>query len=112
MKFKIDVIPYLDDDAIIKILQVIDSSDLSLALSTCNERIRNKFYGVMSKHSVMMLVEDLTFTGYEIALKYSPEEQQKIIDVVSKLIDIGKIKFSEEQYKQYLDDTSQKAHSE
>lgn len=80
----------LDDRTIQRVLRDVDNSDLSIALKSANEEVRNVIFNNLSKRLATMIQEDMDFMG-PVRMKDVEEAQQKIVNVIRKLEDAGEI---------------------
>ena len=90
LMFVFDDILLLDDRTIQQILREIDSKDLVLALKGASEECRNKILKNMSSRARQMILEDMEVMG-PVRLKTTEEAQQKIVNVIRQLEEMGEI---------------------
>lgn len=85
-----DDLEKIDDKGIQMILKEISTEDLSLALKTASDILKEKIFKNMSQRAVQILKEEIETRG---AVKVSDVEaaQQNIVKVARKLDDEGKI---------------------
>jgi len=85
-----DLILYLDDRAVQKIIREVDSTVMASALHGEEDKIHEKIFKNMSSRASAMLKENIQYNGIvpEDTIK---ESQQKIVDVILKFIDTGEI---------------------
>ena len=77
----------------IDILNIIENSDLGIALKGANEDVQNAIFNNLSKRLAAMIKEDMEFMG-PVRMKDVEEAQQKIVSVIRKLEDAGEIVIS------------------
>lgn len=83
----------LDNRSIQRCLRDIDQKDLSLALKTASEEVKNLIFKNMSKRAVDLLKEDMAFLG-PVRLRDVEEAQQKIVNVIRQLEESGEVVIS------------------
>jgi hypothetical protein len=85
-----DIIPNLDDLAVQKIIRSSNSTDIAIALAGEEKDAHEKIFKNMSDRAVEVLKEDIKRHGATPEYKVKAS-QQKIVDVIDKLIDTGEI---------------------
>ncbi|MFP4465471.1 MAG: flagellar motor switch protein FliG [Candidatus Goldiibacteriota bacterium] len=90
LMFVFDDVLLLDDRTIQQILREIDSKDLVLALKGASEETKNKILKNMSSRARQMILEDMEVMG-PVRLKNTEEAQQKIVNVIRQLEEMGEI---------------------
>ena len=80
----------IDDRGIQLILKDISTEDLSMALKTASDTIKEKIYKNMSQRAVKILKEDMESKG-PVKVSEVEKAQQSIVKVAKKLDDEGKI---------------------
>ncbi len=83
----------LDDRSLQRVLREVEMKDLSLALKGATDELRAKFFKNMSKRASEMLREDMDYMG-PVRVKDVEETQQKIVNVIRALEDVGEIVIS------------------
>ncbi|WP_144428517.1 flagellar motor switch protein FliG [Defluviitalea phaphyphila] len=83
----------LDNRSIQRILREIDNNDLAIALKGAGEEVKNVIFSNLSKRLATMIQEDMEYMG-PVRLRDVEEAQQKIVNVIRKLEDIGEIVIS------------------
>lgn len=83
----------LDDRSLQRVLREVEMKDLSLALKGATDELRAKFFKNMSKRAAEMLKEDMDYMG-PVRVKDVEETQQKIVNVIRALEDVGEIVIS------------------
>ena len=90
MMFTFDDMIKLDKTAIMEILKEVDKNDLMIALKGANEELKQKFLENMSQRAAESFLEELAFLG-PVKVKDVEAAQRRIIEVVQKLAEEGKI---------------------
>ena len=90
LQFVFEDILKIDDAGIQTLMKDVDQQDLGVAMKTASFDLKDKFMSNMSERAAMMFKEDLEAIGPK---KVSEVEacQTKIIDMVKKLEEEGKI---------------------
>ncbi len=88
--FVFEDILLLDDRTVQRVLRDVENSDLSIALKSANEDVKNLIFNNLSKRLATMIQEDMEFMG-PVRMKDVEEAQQKIVNVIRKLEDAGEI---------------------
>lgn len=83
----------LDDRSIQRVLRDVENNDLAIALKSANDNVKSAIFNNLSKRLAAMIKEDMEFMG-PVRLKDVEEAQQKIVNVIRKLEDSGKIVIS------------------
>ncbi len=91
--FVFEDIVLLDNRSVQRILREIDAKDLSMAMKTASEDVKNLIFRNMSKRAVELLKEDMGYMG-PVRLRDVEEAQQKIVNVIRQLEDSGEILIS------------------
>jgi len=90
LMFVFEDIMALDNQSIQSILTEIDNKELALALKAASEPLKEKFFVNMSDRASTMIREDMDYMG-PVRLKNVEEAQQKILDIIRRLQEEGKI---------------------
>jgi len=90
MMFTFDDIVKLDKTAIVEILKAADKQDLMIALKGANEELKQKFLDNMSQRAAEAFLEELQYLG-PVKVKDVEAAQRKIIEIVQKLAEEGKV---------------------
>jgi flagellar motor switch protein FliG len=90
LMFVFEDILLVSDKGIQAVLKEIENEDLSLALKTATEEVRDKVFRNMSERAAQMIKEDMEFMG-PVRVSDVEAAQQRIVDVVRKLEDAGEI---------------------
>ena len=80
----------LDDRSLQRVLREVEMKELSLALKGATEELRSKFFKNLSKRASEMLKEDMDYMG-PVRVKDVEESQQKVVNVIRALEDVGEI---------------------
>jgi flagellar motor switch protein FliG len=90
LMFVFEDIKLVDDKGIQSILKELDNDDLTLALKTASDGLKDKIFRNMSERAAGMIRENMQFMG---PVKVSDVEaaQQRIVDIVRRLEDSGEI---------------------
>ena len=91
--FVFEDISKMDDRSLQRVLREVEMKELSLALKGATEELRGKFFRNMSKRASEMLREDMDYMG-PVRVKDVEEAQQKVVNVVRALEDVGEIVIS------------------
>lgn len=91
--FTFDDISRLTNPAIQRILKDVDNDTLAMALKGATEEISSKIFGNVSKRLQEMLKENMEYMG-PVRVRDVEAAQQKIVNVIRKLEDIGEIDIS------------------
>ncbi|MBL3538774.1 flagellar motor switch protein FliG [Aminivibrio sp.] len=83
----------MDDRSLQRVLREVEMKELSLALKGATEELRGKFFKNMSKRASEMLKEDMDYMG-PVRVKDVEEAQQKVVNVIRALEDVGEIVIS------------------
>ncbi len=90
LMFVFDDILLIDDRSIQRILRDVDQKDLVLALKGAGEEVKTKILKNMSARARAMIQEDMEVMG-PVRLKATEEAQQKIVNVIRQLEEMGEI---------------------
>lgn len=90
LMFVFEDIMLLDDRSIQQLLKEVETKDISLALKGTSEEVQNTIYSNMSQRAATMLKEDMAYMGPQ-RRRSIEEAQQKIVSVVRRLEEAGKI---------------------
>lgn len=90
LMFVFEDILLLDDRSIQQLLKEIEIKDVGLALKGTSEEVQEKIYANMSQRASAMLKEDMAYMGPQ-RRRMIEEAQQKIVGVVRRLEEAGKI---------------------
>jgi flagellar motor switch protein FliG len=90
LMFVFDDLINLDNRTIQQVLREVDAKDLALALKGAKEEVKEHLLKNMSTRAKAMIVEDMEVMG-PVRLKHAEEAQQKIVNVVRQLEEMGEI---------------------
>jgi flagellar motor switch protein FliG len=94
MMFTFDDIEALDTFAMREILKEVNQQDLMLALKGGSEDLKDKILANMSTRARVAFEEELGFIG-AVKVKDVEAAQRKVVDLVQKLVDTGKIQLAD-----------------
>ncbi|MEL7474569.1 MAG: flagellar motor switch protein FliG, partial [Planctomycetota bacterium] len=90
LMFVFEDVLLVDDRGIQAVLKEVDNEELSLALKTASEELKNKILGNMSERAGEMIREDMEFMG-PVRVSDVEAAQQRIVDIVRRLEEAGEI---------------------
>jgi flagellar motor switch protein FliG len=90
LMFVFEDILLLDDRSIQQLLKEVEIKDVALALKGTSEEVQEKIFANMSQRASSMLQEDMTYMGPQ-RRRVIEEAQQKIVGIVRRLEEAGKI---------------------
>lgn len=90
LMFVFEDILMVDDKGIQSVLKEIDNDELSVALKTGSDELKNKIFSNMSERAARLIAEDMEFMG-PVRVSDVESAQQRIVDVVRRLEDAGEI---------------------
>ena len=90
LMFVFEDILLVNDKGIQAVLKEVDNHELSLALKTASEELRQKIFKNMSERAAQLIQEDMQFMG-PVRVSDVESAQQKIVDIVRRLEDSGEI---------------------
>lgn len=88
--FVFEDIVTLSDRDIQLVFKEIDTSELSMALKSVSNDVKEKIFGNMSKRAVQILKEDMEYMG-PVRMRDVEDAQQKIVNVIRRLEEAGEI---------------------
>ena len=91
--FVFEDILLLDDRAIQRVLRDVENNDLTMAMKSTKDEVKEAIFNNMSKRLAVMIKEDMDFMG-PVRMKDVEEAQQKTVNVIRKLEDSGEIVIS------------------
>jgi flagellar motor switch protein FliG len=94
MMFTFEDVVTLDNFALREILKEIDEEDLKLSYKGANDELKEKILGNMSTRQRVAFEEEMTFVG-AVKVKDVENAQRKIVDIVQRLVDTGKIQLAD-----------------
>lgn len=90
LMFVFEDIMRVDDRGIQAVLKEVENEELSLALRTATEDLKEKIFSNMSERAAGLIKEEMEFMG-PVRLSDVEAAQQKIVDIVRRLEDAGEI---------------------
>ena len=90
LMFVFEDIMLVDDKGIQAVLKEIDNDELSLALKTATDELKDKVFGNMSERAAQLVKEDMEYMG-PVRISDVEAAQQRVVDVVRRLEDAGEI---------------------
>ncbi|RAX57441.1 flagellar motor switch protein FliG [Helicobacter monodelphidis] len=96
MMFTFEDIEKLDNAAIREILKTVDKKELTLALKSAPEELKQKFISNMSQRAGEQFIEEMQFLG-AVRVKDVEGSQRKVVEVVQALAEQGVIQIGEQE---------------
>lgn len=90
LMFVFEDILLVNDKGIQSVLKEVDNEELSLALKTASEELKQKIFKNMSERAAQLIAEDMQYMG-PVRVSDVEAAQQKIVDIVRRLEDAGEI---------------------
>jgi flagellar motor switch protein FliG len=90
LMFVFEDILLVNDKGIQSVLKEVDNEELSLALKTASQELKDKIFKNMSERAAQLIAEDMQYMG-PVRVSDVEGAQQKIVDVVRRLEDAGEI---------------------
>jgi len=90
LMFVFEDIMLVNDKGIQAVLKEVDNDELSLALKTASQELKDKIFKNMSERASQLIREDMEYMG-PVRVSDVEAAQQKIVDVVRRLEDAGEI---------------------
>ena len=90
LMFVFEDILLVNDKGIQSVLKEVDNEELSLALKTASQELKDKIFKNMSERAAQLIAEDMQYMG-PVRVSDVEAAQQKIVDVVRRLEDAGEI---------------------
>lgn len=90
LMFVFEDILLVNDKGIQSVLKEVDNEELSLALKTASQELKDKIFKNMSERAAQLIQEDMQYMG-PVRVSDVESAQQKIVDVVRRLEDAGEI---------------------
>ena len=90
LMFVFEDIIKVSDKSIQIILKEVDNQELSLALKTASDELKDKIFRNMSERAVQLVQEEMDFMG-PVRISDVESAQQRIVDIVRRLEDAGEI---------------------
>jgi flagellar motor switch protein FliG len=96
MMFTFEDIVKLDNQAVREILRSVDKKELTLALKTASDPLKDKFFSNMSQRAADTMREELQYIG-AVKVREVEAAQRKIVDGVQQLAEQGTIEMGGEE---------------
>jgi flagellar motor switch protein FliG len=90
LMFVFEDIMLVNDKGIQSVLKEVENETLALALKTASDELKEKIFNNMSERAVTLIKEDMEYMG-PVRVSDVESAQQKIVDVVRRLEDMGEI---------------------
>lgn len=90
LMFVFEDIKLVNDKGIQAVLKEIENDELSLALKTASEQLKQKIFSNMSERAASMVKEDMEFMG-PVRVSDVENAQQRIVDIVRRLEESGDV---------------------
>jgi len=90
LMFVFEDILLVNDKGIQSVLKEVDNDELSLALKTASQELKDKIFKNMSERAAQLIQEDMQYMG-PVRVSDVEQAQQKIVDIVRRLEDAGEI---------------------
>jgi flagellar motor switch protein FliG len=90
LMFVFEDILLVNDKGIQSVLKEVENEELSLALKTASQELKDKILKNMSERAAQLIQEDMQYMG-PVRVSDVESAQQKIVDVVRRLEDAGEI---------------------
>lgn len=90
LMFVFDDVNMVDDKGIQSVLKEVENEELSLALKTASDELKEKIFKNMSTRAAEMIQEDMQYMG-PVRVADVEAAQQRIVDIVRRLEDSGEI---------------------
>ncbi|MEL7474140.1 MAG: flagellar motor switch protein FliG, partial [Planctomycetota bacterium] len=90
LMFVFEDIMLVNDKGIQSVLKEVENDELSLALKTASEELKEKILANMSQRAAEMVREDMEFMG-PVRLSDVESAQQRIVDIVRRLEEAGEV---------------------
>ncbi len=90
LMFVFEDIINVDGKGIQAVLKEVDNEELTIALKTASESLKEKIFSNMSQRAAELIQEDMEYMG-PVRLSDVEAAQQRIVDIVRRLEDAGEI---------------------
>ena len=90
LMFVFEDIMLVNDRGIQAVLKEVDNDELSLALKTASDELKEKMFGNMSARAAELIKEDMEFMG-PVRVSDVETSQQRIVDIVRRLEEAGEV---------------------
>ncbi|MEM0983803.1 MAG: flagellar motor switch protein FliG [Planctomycetota bacterium] len=93
LMFVFEDILLVNDKGIQNVLKEVDNEELSLALRTASDELKQKIFSNMSERAAGLIQEDMEFMG-PVKVSEVESSQQRIVDIVRRLEEAGEVMIS------------------
>lgn len=90
LMFVFEDLMLVDDKGIQNVLKEVENAELSLALKTASDQLKEKIFTNMSKRAAEMVQEEMSFMG-PVRISDVEQAQQSIVEVVRRLEESGDV---------------------
>ena len=90
LPLEFDIFLRLDDLAIQKVLRMVDSQAIKIALKGEKETVKERIFNNMTERAAQMIKEDMEYMG-PMRVSDINENQEKILNVIRRLEETGEI---------------------
>ena len=90
LMFVFEDVLLVNDKGIQSVLKEVDNDELSLALKTASEELKEKIFTNMSERAAGLIKEDMEFMG-PVRISDVEAAQQRIVDIVRRLEEAGEV---------------------
>lgn len=90
LMFVFEDIAQVNDKGIQAVLKEVDNAELTLALKTASEELKEKIFRNMSERAAQLVKEEMEFMG-PVRVADVEAAQKKVVDIVRRLEDAGEI---------------------
>ncbi len=90
LMFVFEDIAQVNDKGIQSVLKEVDNAELTLALKTASEDLKEKIFRNMSERAAQLVKEEMEFMG-PVRVADVEAAQKKVVDIVRRLEDAGEI---------------------
>ena len=88
LMFVFEDIIHVNDKGIQAVLKEVENDELSLALKTASEPLKEKIFRNMSERAAALIKEDMQYMG-PVRVSDVEQAQQRIVDIVRRLEESG-----------------------
>jgi flagellar motor switch protein FliG len=90
LMFVFEDIMLVNDKGIQNVLKEVENDELSVALKTASDELKDKIFTNMSERAASMIKEDMEYMG-PVRISDVESAQQKIVDIVRRLEEAGEV---------------------
>lgn len=90
LMFVFEDVLLVNDKGIQSVLKEVDNDELSLALKTASDELKEKIFSNMSERAASLIKEDMEFMG-PVRVSDVEAAQQRIVDIVRRLEEAGDV---------------------